>query len=460
MRRLVLLPALLAFLVGAVPALAWTWPVDGPVLQSFAFEGGEYAGGQHRGIDVGADVGAPVRAPVAGMVSFAGTVPVGGLSITIQTSDGLAVTLLHLGTVLAAEGDVVAEGDHVGVVGWSGDAEHEVPSVHLGVRVVAETAGYLDPLRFLSSPLPEAPLVEEDRGAPVEAPAAEEAADASVAPSGDGAMPLPQDEGPPPSDADAAIAAAEPAGVIDADLAQLEPVTVVAPAAAAPSEPSAPPPLVASPVSPGRAPDASPSEAGGAAASSASTDTPRPAEPALPVETGPPHAQRDDGRDQQRRARRSRSLAGTNAAVIAVPSPAAHYARRDRRAGTVDGGVISSKGDPERVEPLAAPVGASGGGEWLWRAPLAAIIATSVLAIVARRRGGGPACTGADASPSVPPVATTHAAGATGGPLAIPAAHRDPRLAASRPGRRLDRGGPGAPARRSFQSVRGRRASV
>lgn len=455
MRRLVLLPALLAFLVGAVPALAWTWPVDGPVLQSFAFARGEYAAGQHRGIDVGADVGTPVRAPVAGMVSFAGTVPAGGLSITIQTSDGLAVTLLHLGTVVAAEGDVVAEGDHVGAVGWSGDAEHEVPSVHLGVRVVAETAGYLDPLRFLSSPLPEAPLLEDDRGAPVETPAAQEAAEASVAPPGDGATPLPQDEGPPPSSADAAIATAEPAGVIDAGLAQLEPLAVAAP------EPSAPPPHVAPPVPSGRVPDASPSRTGGAAASSASTDTPRLAEPALPVETRSPHAQRDHVRDEQRRARRSRSRAGTNAAVIAVPSvPAAHHARRYRGAGTVDGGMISSKGDPERVEPLAAPVRASGGGEWLWRAPLAAIIATSVLAILARRRGGGSARTGADASPSVPPVVTTRAAGAASGPLATPAAPRGPRLAASRPGRRLDRGGPGTPARRSLQSVRRRRASV
>jgi hypothetical protein len=36
MRRLVLLlPVLVALQVGVQPALAWTWPVDGPVLRPF-----------------------------------------------------------------------------------------------------------------------------------------------------------------------------------------------------------------------------------------------------------------------------------------------------------------------------------------------------------------------------------------------------------------------------------------
>ena len=59
----VLLPVVFAFLVGAAPASAWTWPVEGPVMQPFSFGGDPYAGGQHRGIDVGAASNAPVRAP-------------------------------------------------------------------------------------------------------------------------------------------------------------------------------------------------------------------------------------------------------------------------------------------------------------------------------------------------------------------------------------------------------------
>ncbi len=61
-RILALLPVLLAFQVCVSPALAWTWPVSGPVLRPFAFDrGNPYAGGQHRGADIGASVGANRR---------------------------------------------------------------------------------------------------------------------------------------------------------------------------------------------------------------------------------------------------------------------------------------------------------------------------------------------------------------------------------------------------------------
>jgi len=86
MKRLViLLPVLLAFQVGVQPALAWTWPVDGPVLRPFKLGDDPYAGGQHRGIDIGAPLGTSVRAPAGGRISFAGTVPTNGKSVTIQT---------------------------------------------------------------------------------------------------------------------------------------------------------------------------------------------------------------------------------------------------------------------------------------------------------------------------------------------------------------------------------------
>src|SRR6188472_19021 len=85
-----LLPVLVALQVGVQPALAWAWPVDGPVLRPFVLGDDPYAGGQHRGVDIGAPAGTPVRAPAAGTVSFAGTVPTGGKTITIRTADGYA----------------------------------------------------------------------------------------------------------------------------------------------------------------------------------------------------------------------------------------------------------------------------------------------------------------------------------------------------------------------------------
>src|SRR5215475_10180809 len=93
-----LIAVLLAALVVTPVARAWSWPVAGPVLRPFVLGDDPYAGGQHRGIDIGAPSGTPVRVPASGAVSFAGTVPTGGKTVTIRTEDGYAVTLLHLGT--------------------------------------------------------------------------------------------------------------------------------------------------------------------------------------------------------------------------------------------------------------------------------------------------------------------------------------------------------------------------
>jgi len=124
------------FLVSVPVAGAWTWPVSGPVLQGFSFDRAHpYAAGQHRGIDVGAAAaGLPVLAPTSGAVSFAGTVPSSGRSLTIDTPDGLAVTLTNLGSISVAKGDTVVEGAAVGTVGPSGTPEVAGPYLHLGIR--------------------------------------------------------------------------------------------------------------------------------------------------------------------------------------------------------------------------------------------------------------------------------------------------------------------------------------
>src|SRR5690348_12886290 len=117
---------MLLFLVVVPAASAWTWPVRGPVVQAFDFDHAHpYGAGQHRGIAIDAPAGTPVRAPIGGSVSFAGTVPGSGRSLTIRTDDGLAVTLTELGALSVARGATVSEGDEVATTG--GDP------VHLGV---------------------------------------------------------------------------------------------------------------------------------------------------------------------------------------------------------------------------------------------------------------------------------------------------------------------------------------
>jgi hypothetical protein len=156
MKRVVaLLPVLIAFQVGAPPALAWTWPADGPVLRPFVLGDDPYAAAQHRGVDIASPSGGLVRAPASGVVSFAGAVPGGGRTVTIQTADGYSVTLVHLGGIGVERGQELVEGAGVGAAGPSGDAEHAEPYVHLGVRATADPIGYVDPLGLL--PAREAP---------------------------------------------------------------------------------------------------------------------------------------------------------------------------------------------------------------------------------------------------------------------------------------------------------------
>ncbi|MDH4176039.1 MAG: M23 family metallopeptidase, partial [Thermoleophilia bacterium] len=104
MRSIVLLGAIAAVLAAPSWAAAWSWPAEGAVLRPFLLGDDPYAGGQHRGVDVAAADAEPVHAPAAGTVTFAGTVPRHGKTVSILTGDGLSVTLTHLGGIRVVEG--------------------------------------------------------------------------------------------------------------------------------------------------------------------------------------------------------------------------------------------------------------------------------------------------------------------------------------------------------------------
>src|SRR5437868_1442134 len=203
-------PIVLLFLFFVPCAGAWTWPVRGPVLETFSFDPAHpYAAGQHRGIAIGADAGTSVVAPAAGVVSFAGTVPTNGLTLTIQTADGLAVSLTHLGSTGVERNVHVAEGAVVGTVGPSGTAEFAVPYVHLGIRTASNDQGYLDPLAFLPAVTAPAPVTEPAPPSPTVAPTAPAAAAPTPAPAAAAPAPAPAAQLAAPSgQADAAPAAA------------------------------------------------------------------------------------------------------------------------------------------------------------------------------------------------------------------------------------------------------------
>jgi len=213
-----------ASLVVATPATAWTWPAGGDVFRAFRFGSDPYASGQHRGVDVAAELGARVVAPDAGEVTFAGAVPGNGLVVTIRTADGYAVTLAQLGALLVERGRVVAEGDTVGSVGTSAEADAPAPHVHLGVRVASEEEGYLDPIGLLP-PRP-----------PVQAPA-------PLPPPPPEPVPPPVPPAPPPT-AMEAPAPAELAPPLPSvvSVARMQPTTQVPPAAPSRRRELPPPP--------------------------------------------------------------------------------------------------------------------------------------------------------------------------------------------------------------------------
>ena len=193
-----MLLALACVLAFALPAnaAAWSWPVDGPVLRGFSTGDDPYGGGQHRGIDVGTPVGSDVRAPASGVISFAGSVPGAGRAVTIRTEDGYSITLLQLGSVAVPVRTTIAEGEVVGTVGSSADAQVAEPHVHLGIRLTAEPHGYVDPLALLparhsrpAEPAPAPAPAPPPSAAP--APAPEPAKQVDVPPPAPAATPAP-----------------------------------------------------------------------------------------------------------------------------------------------------------------------------------------------------------------------------------------------------------------------------
>src|ERR1051325_5829493 len=104
MRALITAVAVGVALLLPATAGAWSWPSGGALLRAFSMGSDPYAAGQRRGIDVGGALGERVLAPASGTVSFVGRVPGSGLVVTIQTTDGYAVTLTHLGSAATTKG--------------------------------------------------------------------------------------------------------------------------------------------------------------------------------------------------------------------------------------------------------------------------------------------------------------------------------------------------------------------
>ena len=138
------------------------WPVRGAITSTFGFRIGPRTGKleRHTGWDIAIDSGTAAAATGAGKVIAAGWSSAGyGLHVLIDHGNGLSTLYGHLEKLEVAEGDEIALGQTVGLVGSTGNSTG--PHLHYEVRL-NDTA--VDPGPFLDRERPIAPSIKIETG--------------------------------------------------------------------------------------------------------------------------------------------------------------------------------------------------------------------------------------------------------------------------------------------------------
>ncbi|MGH2609116.1 MAG: M23 family metallopeptidase, partial [Tepidiformaceae bacterium] len=101
----------------------WQLPVDGPLTTRFgeqrSYNGGPVTG-YHGGTDLGAEMGVPVGSCNSGRVVMARQLQIRGNMVIVDHGGGLFSGYAHLSELAVAEGQLVGQGDRVGLVGSTG----------------------------------------------------------------------------------------------------------------------------------------------------------------------------------------------------------------------------------------------------------------------------------------------------------------------------------------------------
>lgn len=137
---------------GSTTKGVWQKPVQGTVSSKFGERTAPTKGAStfHKGIDIAANAGKPVTAPANGRVFFSGAA--GGYGNCIQINhgniNGVEVTSLygHLSTILVENGQVVSQGQEIGLVGSSGISTG--PHLHFEVR---ENGKQVNPNKYIGN---------------------------------------------------------------------------------------------------------------------------------------------------------------------------------------------------------------------------------------------------------------------------------------------------------------------
>ncbi len=111
----------------------------------------------HSGIDLAADTGTPIASPAGGVVALTGEFYFNGKSVFVDHGGGMISMMCHMSEILVAQGDSVARGDVLGLVGATGRATG--PHLHWTVKL---NGNAVDPVTlmtlFAQTPQTAAPL--------------------------------------------------------------------------------------------------------------------------------------------------------------------------------------------------------------------------------------------------------------------------------------------------------------
>ena len=126
-------------------ASMWS-PVSGLVTSRFGWRSHPVSGEQdfHKGVDIAATQGTPILAALPGVVEQTGYSESYGNFVVLRHSDNLRTTYNHCSEILAKEGEQLARGDRIALVGSTGISTG--PHLHFEVEVKGLKA---DPLQAL-----------------------------------------------------------------------------------------------------------------------------------------------------------------------------------------------------------------------------------------------------------------------------------------------------------------------
>lgn len=126
-------------------ASMWS-PVSGLVTSRFGWRGHPVSGQEdfHTGVDIAAAQGTPILAALPGVVEQTGYSESYGNFVVLRHSDNLRTTYNHCSEILAKEGEQLARGDRIALVGSTGISTG--PHLHFEVEVKGLKA---DPLQAL-----------------------------------------------------------------------------------------------------------------------------------------------------------------------------------------------------------------------------------------------------------------------------------------------------------------------